>query len=368
MCLKNRRLVLTKIFLCLLTVTTLGPSGCTPAKSNLGADPGEDASASGVVAVAIGGALNQSIPSGTVTRLDRHLFLFPFLIPAALASFSCPTLATATNNGTNSCTSAGNIDILEYDNCHFGVSGANWSGFLAVTFQMGTTLTCGTFPTPTNDTLLVQFVQLNNGASIGTRTSSASGTVVLIDHTLSGIYGNYQSDTFNGSGASGFSFSPINSGGGKGVAFDSNGLRTAATSIEHLAGVTQGGTLLWDYTMAGTVPLTETDGSAFSTTWTANTGTVTNGTCTGGMAVYNNTAQVMGTACFQNVVYSPACCAPISGTITTSFSTTSQSGSNPIGQAMNGKSETLTFKECGNSATLVDYTGNGYPVMMTTCY
>lgn len=356
----------TKLFF-LFTLAALGLSGCSgPSTTNSNSNAAEDSSASGAAASSVGGAINNSSGNGTVSSLDHRFYIHPFLIQVANASTACPTLKSTNSSGANTCSSTSNVATLHYSSCSFGGSAATWTGFMEVSFSGSTTLSCGTFPTPTTDTMLRQFVASSGGAAGTATRTSALGNVVTIDDTTSGIQGNYQLDTFNGSGASGFSFTAFNSGGGKEVVFNGSGKRSSVTIAEHLAGATGGGLSLWDHTVAGTVNLSES-GSGSSTTWTATSGTVTSGTCSSGVTVYHNKAKVMGTTCFESVTYSASCCTPTSGTIVTSFSTTSRSGSGLLATAMNGKSESLTFNGCG-SATYTDYAGTSSTVTMGSCF
>jgi hypothetical protein len=211
---------------------------------------------------------------------------------------------------------------------------------------------------------------VNSGAtqpSTGSRTS-AQGNVVTMDDTTSGIDSNYQSDTFNGSGASGLTISTVGvgaKGGAKQVTFNSSGKRTGVTVLEHVSAV-ENSTTVFDHTVAGSVTLSES-GSGSSSSWSVSTGTVSSGQCTsGGMIVYHNLVKVMGRTCFQSVTYDTSCCTPVSGTVTTTFSTTSAS-SGAISALMNGKTESLTFNGCG-SATYTNYAGASSTVSMGHCF
>lgn len=332
----------------------------------------EDTSPSGTVSAAVGGSLNSSDSSGTVAILDRHTLdrhmmqplLLPFFSESALATNSCPTLTTSNGSG---CSSSSNVALLTYSHCNFGTSTASWNGYMQVDFSpASTTLSCGTFPSPVSDTIRRQYVTSGGVAAATVTRTAASGRVVTIDDTTTGIYDNYQGDTFDGSGASGVTFTTFNSGGGSEVTFDSSGKRTGVTVVEHISGATSGGTTLWDHTVAGSVNISET-GSGSSKVWTASAGTVTSGSCSSGVTVYHNAVKMMGSTCFENVTYSPTCCTPTAGTIVTTFSKTSASPTNAVTTAMDNKSETLTITGCG-TGTLVDYRGDSTSVSLTGCY
>lgn len=343
-------------------------AACSKKSSDSGSSSvDEDSSVSGAAASVVGGTVQNSTSSGTIAMYRPQvspLWLRPIIGAEAIASGNtCPTLKSTAGTGANSCSSTSNVATLAYSSCTFGGSGT-WNGYMNVSFSGATTLSCGTFPSPTADTMLRQFVSAAGVAATGTRTSPA-GAVVTIDDTLSGVQSNYQSDLFNGSGASGVTFTSFNSGAGKKITF-AGGKRTAVNFAEHLSAVSAAGVDLWDHTVAGTVNLSES-GSGSASTWTATAGTVSGGACSGGVTVYHNRAKVMGQTCFSSVTYTANCCTPTAGTIVTTFSKTSASGNGIIAAAMNGKSETLAITGCG-TATFTDYSGASSTVTLKSCF
>ncbi len=336
-----------------------GPSGAS-----------EDASISGLAAEAVGGALNFSLSSGTFTmsemRSQQSLFSWLNLFSgiAHASTSTCPTISDSSSSGPNTCSSASNVATLDYSDCSFGNSSATWNGFTQLSFSGATALACGTFPSPTNDTLLRQAVASAGGAAGTLTRTSSSGTVLTVDDTIHGIDGNYQGDTFNGRAPSNFSFTPFNSGGGKEVVFNASGQQTSVTIAEHLSGSLDGNAL-FDHTIAGTVNVSES-GSGSSTVWTATAGTVSSGTCSNGVTGYDNVMKMLGQTCFENVTYNATCCQPISGTIVTTFTNTSNSPSTAIA-CMSGQTETLTITGCGK-ATYTSCTGATTSVNLDQCF
>lgn len=280
---------------------------------------GEDVSPGSLAAAVFGGAIAGSASNGTFS--------------VALTAATCPTLATSGSG----CSATSNVATLTDASCSYTGSSAVWNGYRRVSFSGTTTLTCGSFPSPTSDTLQRQYVTSGGTAGAATMTNAA-GTVVTVDDTTSGINGNYQGDTFDGSGASQVQFPAFNSGGGKLVNF----VGSARVSVQILEHVSATGL---DQTIAGTLALNES-GTGSSMTWAASVGTVTSGSCSGGITVYDNSAKVMGTTCFQAVTYNAACCTPVSGNIITTYSTTSQSSGAASAQ-LNGRTERLSFNGCG---------------------
>lgn len=339
-----------KAIFAVLILTTMGLGACSKSTNNdsTTASAPEDTSAMGAAASSVGGAIANSFSGATVELTASSPTTFG----------TCPTLLTTAGSG---CANVGSAAEMTYSACSF-MGNAKWSGTLSVSLSSSTAVTCGAYPTVTTDTLRRQFIAASGGvAGTGTRTTGA-GTVVTIDHTTAGITANYQSDTFNGSGASGYTGTFFNSGGGSAVHFTS-GKRDKVTILEHLS---TSGLLGWDHTVAGDINITEA-GSGTALTWTANSGTVTSGACTGGITVYHNRVKMMGQTCFASVNYNPTCCTPVSGTITTTFSKTSASGSGQVATAMNGKSESLTFTGCG-SGMYTDYQGTTSAVTLSHCF
>ena len=354
-------------------VLTVALSACSNSDSNSNTTAIEDVSASGAAASTVGGAIQNSAANGTVSvykikmtpRLPtKPIILLPFYAATANATApTCPTLLTANTAGSG-CASTGNVATLTYNNCSFSGASAVWDGFQRVAFSSGSTaLTCGVFPTPTTDTLLRQFVTSSGSASSATRTTNL-GTVVTMDDTTATVNSNYQQDDFNGTGTSGVNFAAFNSGDGKKVAFTS-GQRTSVSVLESLVG-TKSGTTTFNHTVAGTVNLAES-GSGSTLAWNANVGTINaSNQCTGGITVYHNLVGLMGSTCFQDVRYNVSCCTPISGTITTTFSKTSQSPNKVATNLLAGVTETLQFNGCGAAV----YTVNGVTetVQVSNCF
>lgn len=152
----------------------------------------EDSSTSGSVAASIGGGVNGSSSSGTMAKamsrgpLDT---LLSWLTPEALASGSCPTIATSTFG----------IEQL-YSNCSFSGSSAVWNG--GVTFSGSLS----------NVTRLI---------ANGTTRTATTGTVVTINTSGSSL------TPFNGdtapSGGSTWTSSSLAIGGVNFVAKNSSG-------------------------------------------------------------------------------------------------------------------------------------------------
>jgi hypothetical protein len=320
----------------------LSSCGVSPSSPSIQSG-GEDTSASGIVASVFGGTLSASIGTGTFNYVGRF-------------TATCPTLLTS---GAG-CSSSGSSGKLTLNSCNFSSSTATWAsgttGYVLNSFSGTTPISCGTFPTPSNDTFQRQFITSGGAASTITRTTS-NGTVLTIDDTTAGVNANYENDHFDGSGASGALISGFNSGAGKTVNFVA-GSRVSAQALETVS------TAGFNYTVAGTLPVSETTSSG-ATTWSTNVGTVSQGACTSGITVYDNQAKIMGTTCFKNVIYNNSCCTPVSGTIVTSFASTSQS-SGSLSSAMNGTSERLTFSGCG-SGVLSDYKGGNTLVTLPHC-
>lgn len=280
----------------------------------------DDTSASGAAASAVGGAIAGSGPSGKETRSER--------------TTACPTL-----KATTGCTQTSSTLVdLAYNTCSFGTSQATWSGTLEVGVTGGgNTITCGTFPFngSSTGTITRQFVDGGGNPSTATRTS-ALGTVVTIDHQTADL-GNYQGDAISAN---------VGSGYGAVVTWTS-GKRTGIELRERVHST------LFDHSVNGSVTISESSGIAAA-----------NRTVTGSVDVYHNKLKVKGTSTFNNVVYNDTCCTPVSGSVSTAFAATSQSGT--AGAALDGKTETLTFTGCG-TGTLVDYRGQSSNVTLSHC-
>jgi hypothetical protein len=91
----------------------------------------------------------------------------------------------------------------------------------------------------------------------------------------------------------------------------------------------------------------------------------TSRTVTGNVTVYHNILRVKGNSVFNAVTYSDVCCVPTGGSITTTFTATSQSGA--TGKAYDGKTETISFTGCG-TATITGTDGKSTNVTLDHCY
>lgn len=326
-----------KVFLCLAVFAFL--AGCKKSSDSTTSGADEDSSASGAAASSVGGALSASSSAGAVSLIERNDVRSPLqalLMPRfAMAATACPTLVTP-GSSCNNVTSA--IAELTYSSCSFGSASATWSGILKVTLANGNAVTCGTFPSPTSTSIQRQFVDSSHNPSTATRTNGA-GIVVTIDHNTANLK-NYQGDVISAN---------IGTGYGSQVHFTAGGARDQIVINQRIYSTGR-----FDHSVSGTLNVTET-GSGTAKTWTIASGTVT---------TYYNLKKAKGTASFSNVVYDTTSCFPLSGSITTTFASTS--ASDAIGTALNGKTETLTFSS-GGTATLVDTSGNTSTVQLTHC-
>ena len=170
-----------------LLVLTLAFAGTTACSKSSSSDSGsssatEDSSASGAAASTVGGAISQSSGNGTIAS-NAPLLLRALTGPTAIAAVNaCPTLKSTASTGANSCASTSNVATLTYSSCSFGAAAATWNGILAVSFTGATTLSCGTFPAPTADTMLRQFVTAG-GAKLYAPTGGELG---LSEHPSAG--------------------------------------------------------------------------------------------------------------------------------------------------------------------------------------
>jgi hypothetical protein len=297
--------------------------GCSASNSS------EDVTIGSVAAGAIGASLASTSSSGTqafFTPAGKAPFDLLGWIPDAYAAGACATMATAAGAG---CTNGSSAVTLSYSACNFGTSTAVWSGLMEV---RGAGVACGSFPT---GSVTRQFVISAGGAAhTGTRTNSA-GKVVTIDHSTADL-GNYEGDTIS---------TLVNSGYGTSVTIG-GGVRTAVAVRQRMTGT------LFDISVNGNLAVSETSNA-------------TSRTLSGSVTTYHNVLKVKGTAAFSSVVYSNSCCTPVSGTITTTLAATSQSDS--VGQALDGKTQTLEFTGCG-SATATSTSGTTSSVAVTACY
>lgn len=283
----------------------LGISGCGKSKDDSGV---EDASTSGSVASAIGGAFSGSSASGTMARagfsstLDRMIADIS-MVDVAYASTACPVFTNAAIGST-----------LTYNNCSFGNSSALWNGSVSFTGTAGSSVT--------------------RVVANGTTRTSARGTVMTIDTTGANL------TPFNGDAApSGGSTVTISSGSITGIAINGVALKGSSAS----------GLTLFRHV----VTTSNSDGGTALT--------LSGGNLTGTVITYHQIAKVKATS-VVNVGMSTGCCTPTSGTVTTTFNT---SASGALAK-YNGATETLTFTGCG-TATYTGpegYTGN---VSLTHC-
>ncbi|MBC7395973.1 MAG: hypothetical protein H7333_00900, partial [Bdellovibrionales bacterium] len=148
----------------------------------------EDDSASGAIAAAVGGALSNSISSGSLSLNKTPEFFNPTIsrelasfVPPSLASNACPTFAS-TDAG---CTHGGSSQWLSYRECIFANSPATWTGTQLLKTSSGAA-TCGNLPNPgPSGSLLRQFVagtsSLTPASAI--RTAASGGVITLDDAT-----------------------------------------------------------------------------------------------------------------------------------------------------------------------------------------
>lgn len=327
----NKSIVSTFCFFALITI-----QGCGATTKSSPSSTTEDTSVSGAAAGAIGGAIASSSSGGTMASLNLPGKNIAGVSKAALhselAMTACPTLLSASGSGCTQTSST--VDTLTYSSCSFGNALATWNGTLDVTVASGS-ITCGTFPTLSSvGSISRQFVT-GASPSSGTRTS-ASGIQVTIDDATANL-NNYQGDTIG---------AIIGSGYGSQVTFNGSGARTAVTIDHHLS------CTAFDHSLTGQLSISESG---------------TTRTVAGTLTTYHNKVKMKGTTTFSSVVYNNTCCQPVSGTITTTFATTSQSPNNAITTAMNGKTETLTISSCG-VASYTDYSGVTSTIAMTGCY
>ncbi|HEX7675762.1 MAG TPA: hypothetical protein VF412_16415 [Bdellovibrio sp.] len=325
---------LFRVFVCAL-LTSSFLTACSSSSSS-SSSASEDTSASGAAASSVGGALASSDSSSTVSEYQHKTFM-DLLIPKALATNSCPTIAA----GGTGCAANGNDVDLTYSACSFGSSSATWSGTLEVSLINGGAITCGTFPDragsrlANNDGILRQFVS-SGSPGTATRTNSR-GTIVTIDHASANL-ANFDTGTTISAN--------IGSGYGSKVVFDGSGGRKEVQVRQRVY------TSSYDHSIDADLTLSESSG----------TRTITGGT----VKVYHNKLRVVGTSTFTNVVYNQQCCTPVSGTITTSFAAGAHVSPTVIGSAAVGKSETLTFTGCG-TATLTNTSGTTADVTLNNC-
>ncbi|MGZ3746695.1 MAG: hypothetical protein ACXWRE_04985 [Pseudobdellovibrionaceae bacterium] len=292
----------------------------------------EDSSSSGLAAASVGGAIASSSSSGTMASTIEAPSIHSLILSPAIAANTCPRVTTANGSG---CTNVSSSVDLTYSACSFGTSLATWSGTLEVSMGTGT-VSCGTFPNATGTTLRRQFVSSAGVPGSGSRTS-ARGVTVTIDHSSNNL-SNFDNATITAN---------IGTGYGTSVTFNGSGARTGVNIRQRL--YVSGG---FDHSIDGNISVSESGGSR---------------TISGSIKVYHNKVKVVGTSTFNNVVYNDTACAPVSGSITTAFAAGVNVSPTVIGNAMVGKSETLTFNG-DNTATLVDYSGTSSTVTLSPCF
>lgn len=82
------------------------------------------------------------------------------------------------------------------------------------------------------------------------------------------------------------------------------------------------------------------------------------------MTVYQNVLHLIGKSRLNDLTFTDTCCTPVSGTITTEFTSGANVAPTEKGAHFIGKTETLTFEGCG-SAQLHDYQGHSSPLQIS---
>lgn len=310
----------------------------------------EDTSLSGAAAGAVGSALATTNPSGAIPPNARRETGAPVLFARldslfndAWASIQCPTLHSTTGSGCFSV--SGTSVYLSYGSCSRGRGGESVvAGTWAYEVSgAGMTVACGAGIGGTGTTYAGggEFSNATGTAGSTGDFVTAAGTHLTIDDSLGGL-SNYQND----------SIAPILTnvapGAGSAVSW-SGGVRVGvAVNSRRLVPGDQ------DYSLS-------TNGTALTVTEASG---ATSRTVNGASVGYDNLTKVKGASTFTNVTYEDGCCEPVSGVVSTRFSATSLSGS--AGDALNGKTETLTFNGCG-TANLTDASGSTSSVAMDWC-
>lgn len=326
------------------------PAAAAPTTSSA---PVEDTSASGAAAGAVGGALSSSGSGGSYTSVLRKpenfwanatQKLLKF-IPDAFASTACPTFATT---GAGCATSSTNM-WLTYSDCSFGSSLATWTGFQLIAEAQNTgavpsNTSCGTFPNPGDNNMLIRQMVTNGTNSTTPATLSrtnAFGTVTTIDHSTANL-ANFNSDSITAN---------IGSGYGTVVGFNGTGKRN---SLEIETRIHSTGR--FDHSIS-----TQAHGSL-----TINETSSSERTVSGELTVYHNLLEVIGTSTFNSVVHEDGCCVPVSGNITTTFAAGGV-GPTVAGSAYVGQIEVLTFTGCG-TGSLQTVSGSTVSVILSNCF
>ena len=289
----------------------------------------EDTSASGSVASAIGGGL-QGSSGGTTSMLEQapryaKIFDLESLFSNAYASnATCPTIPTTAQGA--GCSVSGFIATLTYSNCSFANAAATWSGSQTVTFT-GVAPVCGS-AFPTTQTAVTRGFAANTTRSTGT----SSGTVVTLD--TNGLYSAWDGTSVTGGYTTTWS-------GGVPTSFKINGI--------NLVAATSSGTRLWKHSITSST-LTVTGGN-----------TIPAGSS---LTFWHDYAQVKATSVVTTaLVFNSSSCTPVSGTITTTYSTGAASGYSKY----NGAVETLTFTGAG-TATYSGPEGANGNVTLAHCF
>lgn len=308
-----------RLLLLVATIPWLA-AGCSHGDTSLP----EDTSISGATAGAVGAALALANPSGAI---PADASLWDLLVPSAYAGLLCPTFKSASGNG---CTTVnGSAVTLAYSSCSRGTAGTtSLTGTYEFQVTSGFTVACGA-GVGGNGTTYTAGAEFSSDTGTGGATGtfvSASGTKLTIDHSSAGL-GNYQNDSLNNISTN------LYPGDGNAVTWLS-GARTAVAFHSRLTISTS-----TDYSIT-------TDGNPLIVSESPGAGS--RSVSGNAVVVYDNINKVKGATTFTNVTYQDNCCLPVSGVVTTRFSSTSLSGA--TGQALNGQSETLTFKGCGSAS------------------
>ena len=179
--------------------------------------------------------------------------------------------------------------------------------------------------------------EINRQFQAGTTRTSAGNTAVTI---TTGAFSAFEGNSYSG---------------GINIFFTGGTRSTLAIPGITLVG-SKGGTTIFSHT----ITTSPQDGPTGAPLTFSGGNTIVSGT----IVTYHNLAQVAGASSFNNVAFSASCCYPVSGSITTTFS--SISGHTPLLPKFVGASETLTYTGCGTAI----YSGpEGYngPVTMGHC-
>jgi len=235
------------------------------------------------------------------------------------------------------CAVIGGSMYLTYSGCSFGNSAATWTGVQMIAANVG--LVCGTFPSAGLTGFSRQAVANSGSTTPGmiVRTT-VLGTTETIDDATANL-GNFDGDTIGAN---------IGSGYGANIAF-SGGKRSGMTVAHHITSAS------FDHSVSGNLTISEASATAATRT------------ITGTMTVYHNLLRVVGTSTFNSVVHSMNCCQPTGGSVTTTFAAGTNVTPRPLGLAMVGKTETLTFTGCG-TATFTDTAGTTSTVSVNHCF